>query len=241
MILTPEERQKKKEQFAAMSPRRKAEHIWEYYRAHIFLAVIILAILVSSVRSVAARKDPVLYMALTNVTVSEALETGLTDDFLTSRKYNTKKQEIYLHKDLYISGNPSAENAEYAYTSGLKIMAIIESETMDLVLMNQEAYDLCSGSGYLLDLTELIDPEDPRFSPYLTENLVILEDNSMEVSLGEAEEYTAVTETVLNALEVTGLPLFENAGFSGQVYLGIAANSPRLRECADYLLFLTEA
>ena len=241
MILTPEERQKKKEQFAAMSPRKKAEHIWEYYRAHIFLAVIILAILVSSFRSVAARKDPVLYMALTNVTVSEALETGLTDDFLTSRKYNTKKQEIYLHKDLYISGNPSAENAEYAYTSGLKIMAIIESETMDLVLMNQEAYDLCSSSGYLLDLTELIDPEDPRFSPYLTENLVILEDNSMEVSLGEAEEYTAVTETVLNALEVTGLPLFENAGFSGQVYLGIAANSPRLDACADYLLFLTEA
>ena len=241
MILTPEERQKKKEQFAAMSPRKKAEHIWEYYRAHIFLAAIILAILVSSVRSVAARKDPMLYMAFTNVTVSETLETGLTEGYLTSREYDTKKQEIFLHKDLYLSANPSAENAEYAYTCGLKIMATMESETLDLVLMNQEAYDLCSSSGYLLDLSEVIDPADPRFSPYLTENLVILEDNSMEVSLGEAAEYTAVTETAINGLDVSELPLFKNAGFSGRVYLGIAANSPRLSQCADYLLFLTES
>jgi len=241
MKLTPEERQKKKEQFAAMSPRKKAEHIWEYYRAHMLLGVILLAILISSIHTAVTRKDPVLYMAFTNVTVGDELEAGLTEDYLISRNYDTRKQEVFLYEDLYLSHAPSAENAEYAYTSGLKLMATIEDGSLDLVLMNQEAYDLCSGSCYLLDLRELIDPADPRFSPYLTENLVVLEDNSLEYSIGEAEEYIAVTETVPNALEVSGLPLFRDSGFSGKVYLGVIAASSRLEECAGYLQYFVSS
>ena len=86
----------------------------------------------------------------------------------------------------------------------------------------------------------MISPEDPRFAPYVTENLVILEDNAIEVNLGTAEEYTAVTQSVINALDLSRLPLFTAAGFSGDVYLGIIANTTRLSECADYLAFLTE-
>ena len=67
---------------------------------------------------------------------------------------------------------------------------------------------------------------------------MILEDNAIEITLGEAEEYTAVTEAAINALDVSQLPLFRHAGFSGEVYLGIIANSPHLSECADYLAFL---
>ena len=75
-------------------------------------------------------------------------------------------------------------------------------------------------------------------SVYLTANQVILEDNSVEYSLNEAQEYTAVTETVYNALELTPRSAFQEAGFSGSVYIGVIANTPRLPACQDYLDYL---
>ena len=56
--------------------------------------------------------------------------------------------------------------------------------------------------------------------------------------LNEAQEYTAVTETVYNALELTQLSAFQEAGFSDSVYIGIIANTPRLAACQDYLDYL---
>ena len=229
-----------KEQFARMTPAQKREHIWTYYRAHILLAVILAAIAVSSLHRIVTAKEPVLYTAFVNVSVSEELGAALSEDFLISRGYDTGKQEIYFYEDLRISANPQPEEYEYAYTSSLKIMATIETGDLDLLVMNREAYDMCSGSGYLLDLTELFSPEDPRVAPYLTSNLVLLEDNALEFDLGEAEEYIAVTETVPNALDLSGLPLFQSSGLSGQVYLGVIATSPRLETCADYIAYLTE-
>jgi hypothetical protein len=172
--------------------------------------------------------------------VGSELESELTECYLTDRGYDPNRAQLLLYRDLYMSNNPSAENHEYAYASGMKIMATIHSKELDLVLMNREAYDLCSGSGYLMDLGNVISSEDPRFAPYMTENLVILEDNAIDVNLGTAEEYTAVTESVPNALNLSELPLFTAAGFSGDVYLGIIANTPRLSECVEYLTFLTE-
>lgn len=229
-----------KEQFARMTPAQKREHIWTYYRAHILLAAVLVAIAVSSVCRIVTTKEPVLYAAFLNVSAGSQLESALSEDYLVSQGYDPRKHEIYFHTDLYLSGNPSPENAEYAYVSSMKVMATIEAGDLDLVLMNQEAYDLCSGSDYLLDLTELFSPEDPRIAPYLTSNLVILEDNSLEFDLGEAEEYIAVTETVPNALDLSELPLFRDAGLSGRVYLGIISTSSRLEECADYIAILTE-
>ena len=240
MKMTPEQLPQKKAQFTALSPRKKLEHIWLYYKVPIILAIIAVVILVSCIHRVVTEKETVLCAAFLNVAVGSELEANLTEDYLISRGYDTDRKQILCYRDLYLSNDPSPENHEYAYTSGLKIIASINAKELDLVLMNRESYDLCSGSGYLLDLTELISPEDPQFSPYLTENLVILEDNAIEITLGEAEEYTAVTEAAINALDVSQLPLFRQAGFSGEVYLGIIANSPSLGECANYLTFLTE-
>lgn len=240
MKLTPEERKQKKAQFTALSPRKKLEHIWLYYKVPIFLAIIAVVILVSFIHRAVTEKETVLCIAFLNVAVGSELEADLTEDYLISRSYDIDQQQILCYRDLYLSNNPSPENHEYAYTSGLKIIATINAKELDLVLMNRESYDLCSGSGYLLDLTELIPTDASQFSPYLTDNLVILEDNAIEITLGEAEKYTAITEAAINALDVSRLPLFREAGFSDEVYLGIIANSPRMSECADYLAFLTE-
>ena len=232
MKLSPEERRQHREMFRQLSRAKKLEHIWLYYKAPILLTILALGILLSGVYRAATKKEPVVYLAYLNVSVGEDMEARLTEDYLTCRGLNPKRNEVRLYRNLYLSDNPAASDHEFAYASRMKLLATINSKQLDLVLMNREAYNLCSASGYLLDLTNLVD------SVYLTANQVILEDNSVEYSLNEAQEYTAVTETVYNALELTPLSAFQAAGFSGSVYIGVIANTPRLPACQDYLYYL---
>lgn len=232
MKRSPEERRQHREDFRKLPPAKKLEHIWLYYKAPILLTILALGILVSGVYRAATKKEPVMYLACLNVSVGEDMEARLTEDYLTCRGLNSKRTEMRLYRDLYLTDDPAASDHEYAYASRMKLLATINSKQLDLVLMNREAYDLCSASGYLLDLTNLVD------SAYLTANQVILEDNAVEYNLNEAQEYIVVTQTQSNAVELTKLSAFQEAGFSDSVYIGIIANTPRLPACQDYLDYL---
>ena len=162
------------------------------------------------------------------------MEKRLTEDFLTKTGSDTRRQEVYLYRDLYLSEDADALNHEYAYASKMKLSSAITAGMLDIVLMNREAYDIFSRQGYLAELTSLPD----EFTPFLTKNEVVLSDNSEEYLLGNAEEEQIVTETVSNSLAVSSLPLFRDAGFDGDLYLGVVSNSPRQKEAATYFRYL---
>jgi hypothetical protein len=108
--------------------------------------------------------------------------------------------------------------------------------------MNREAYDIMSAGGYLLPLEELLKRDGALFAGIrgrLAENTVILRDNDIEHQLDESVPYQAVTETAVNAVLVSPFPLFEQAGFSGDVYLGVVGNSPRLDTVLRYIAYVT--
>lgn len=234
MNISPKERAAQREAFRQMTPAAKLEHIYTYYKWYILLAVVAAVILGSAVHRAMTRKDVVLYTAYVNVAVGQDLEGALHEGYLTEAGLDLRKNEVYFYRDLYLSNDPSPENHEFAYASNMKLMATINAGDLDLVLMNREAYDLLSGSGYLMELDGLFSED------YLVSNTVILEDNSIEVSLGQAEEYVAVTEEAVNAIDAAQLPLFAQAGFPDAVYLGIIGNTPRLEACTDYIAYLME-
>ena len=122
----------------------------------------------------------------------------------------------------------------------MKVMGAIQANKLDLVLMNREAYDLCSRNGYLMALDAWLPALDAAeaLSPYLVSNTVILEDNTIAYQLGEAASHELVTEEVKNGLDVSRLPLIASAGFPEATYLGVLANCERLDACADYLAYL---
>lgn len=244
MNLSPEEKAAQKAAFHAMSPEKKLEHILTYYKWLILLALIVLFVLGSVLHRELTKKEPVLQLAMINVAVGEDLEQGLTVDFITYDGGNPKRQEVYLYRDLYISEDADTLNHEYAYASQMKLMGAIQSQKLDLVIMNREGYDVLSQKGYLAQLPALLE-NDPdlaeKYAPLLVENEVVLSDNSIEVMLGEAEKRERVTQSVPNAVALTSLPLFENAGFGSEIYLGLLANSPHADAVLRYLRYLSAA
>ncbi len=232
--LSEKEKAAHKAAFQAMSPAEKAEHIFTYHKWTILLVLLVLLILGSTIHRQLTQKKPVLYLAVINTSFGENIEKSLTEDFLAAAGFDARRQEVYLYRDLYLSENADTLNHEYAYASKVKLNGAISAEKLDLVLMNKEAYDIFSRQGYLMGLTSL----SGAFSPYLTENEVILSDNSVDYLLGNAAEEQFVTETVPNSLAVSSLPLFRDAGFDGDLYIGVVSNSPRQDEAEAYIRYL---
>ena len=240
MKLSEQEKAAHRAAFRTMSLPEKLDHIYTYYKWPILLGLIALAILGSLLQRQLTKKEPLLYLALANVEVGEDLEDSLTGGFLRFVGADERRQEVLLYRGLYLSDESDTVNHQYAYASHIKVMGAVNAKKLDVVLMNREAYDLLSGSGYLLSLTaEAFDPAlREQIAPYITANDVILSDNAIEWELGEAESHEVVTETVENAVALNSLALFENAGFDEPVYLGIIVNSPRLTESAQYTAYL---
>lgn len=241
MSASPQERALRRDAFRKMNVREKLDYIFTYYKLPILLGVIALAVIGSAIHRQLTKKEAVLYAALINVSVGESLEDTLTARFIARSGESTKKNEVYLYRDLYLSDDASFVNHEYAYASRLKLLGAINAKKLDLVLMNREGYDILSQNGYLMDLSELTAGEGAlrqRMAPYLIENTVILEDNAIEYNLNEASSYEAVTEDAANALAVTDLPAFRSAGFPDAVYLGVIANSARTEWVLRYLDYL---
>ena len=242
MRRSQEEKAALREQFRNMSAAEKLQYIAAYYKWPILLILLALAIGITTAVRMAGKKEPVLYLAGINTSFGEELEASLTTGFLEEAGYDLRKQEIYEYRDLYLSDSPAEENHAYAYASEMKLMGAVNARELDLVLMNREAYDLLSARGYLLDLGALRDGEDPELyralTPYIEENTVVLSDNSLEVTLGEAEQLNQVTEQVKNGMDLSGLPVFRAAEIDGSVYLGVVANCPRLPAVRAYLRYL---
>lgn len=242
MRLSEQERAANRAAFKAMGPAQKADYIFAYYKLPLVLALIAVVALGSVAWRALTHKDALLYVAYVNVAPPVDVDEALTSGFVEASGADERHQEVLCYHELYLSNNATTADHQYAYASKLKAMAAIEGQQLDAVLMNQEAYDLLSASGYLLDLGATGASEASR-APFaddarLRSNTVVLSSNQVEYELGEVDAYEAQTEEKPNALEVTQSPLLR--GFSGDepLYLGVIANSPRQAQALAYLSYV---
>ncbi len=238
-----ESRTSVKKIFKDLHGKKKIQYIWDYYKFHLFILGIFLYIAAYILYGQITRKDVVLYTALVNVSAGDDLMEDLNGHFLESQNMNAAKYECYLYPGLYLTDDENNPWHEYTYASRIKILAAIDGEQLDVVLMNKEAFDAFSQNGYLCDLDKLLAEGNPpdlyeKLKPYLVTNISILEDNSMDLYFDDSATYTAKTEKHAMGLDLSGSPLISQAGFEDTVYLGIIANSPRKASAVSYIQYL---
>ena len=221
---------------------KKVQYIWDYYKLPIVVLCIFLYIITYSLYVNFTHKETVLYTDLVNVSASESLTAQLSTDFLDFIDTDTSKETMQLYTGLYLTDDETNPYHEYTYASRMKILASIDSEQLDVVLMNKEAFDAFSQNGYLCDLMELLSDKDTvllnECKPDLVTNTIILEDNSVDLQFDPSITYQAVTEEHPFGLDMSQSGLIGKSMFDDTVYLGIIANSPRKETAIDYIKYL---
>lgn len=221
---------------------QKIQYIWDYYKLPLAMLCIVVYIIGYSFYGHFTHKDIVLYSALVNVSASESLTTQLSAGFLDYLGEDTDEKTMQLYTGLYLTDDESNPYHEYTYASRMKILAAIDGEQLDIVLMNKEAFDAFSQNGYLCDLKKLFSDADAdlyqKLKPYLVMNTVILEDNSIESQLNSSVTYHAVTKECPIGLDISQAALISKAKFDDTVYLGIIQNSTHKDAAISYIRYL---
>lgn len=231
-----------KEKWALMNGPQRIQYIWDYYKLPIVIACIVLYIIGYSIFRAATHKDTVLYAALVNVSAGDALIDQLSDGYLETLEVDPAKNKVELYTDWYLTNDTSSQFYQFSYATNVKILASLTDHWLDVVLMNQEAFDAFAQNGYLGNIDELLAEADPALhealQPYFVNNFEILSDNQEEVALDPSVEYVSETSEYPMAVELSAAPFIQEAGFDAAVYFGIIANTPRLDRSIDYLRYL---
>ena len=234
----------KDDNLCTLHGRKRVQHILAYYKFPLAVLCIVLYFIGWNLYGRLTHKDVLLYTALVNVNAGETLAGQLGADFAAWLEADESRYETQLYTGLYLTDDELNEWHEYTYASRMKILAAIDGKMMDVVLMNKEAFDAFSQSGYLLDLDSFLSSRDPdlyrSLKPALAGNIVILEDNADDMALDDSLAYSAVTQEHFFGLELSGTKYIRQAGFEDTVYLGVIANTPREDAVLAYLHYLTE-
>ena len=222
--------------------KKKLQYIWDYYKPAIFLGVFLIYLVTALIIHFVTLTKPVCYLGFVNVAISDDLNQKLTDDFLFQLPKKNTKDSIETYDSLYLTDDLSKTDSEYVYASQMKILAAINAQKLDLVILDQEGFDAFAQNGYLQNMETYLKKIDPnlykKLSPYIVENLQILSDNASDVVLDPTIEYESQTTEYPMGLDLSFSPLISDAGFPEHVYLGIIANSPRdeiIRQYLDYI------
>ena len=241
MKLSKQEKAARRAAFQEMDAKDKLDYILTYYKPTIFMVLAALILLGSAVHHALTRKEAVFYLGLINVSIGDDLTFSLNKEYLDKTGTDFRKNEIVFYPGMYLSEDAATENHSYAYASRIKLLGAINSRKLDAVLMNREAYNLLSKSGFLADLSVLLSDNPTlleQIQPYLTANEVVLSDNRIDYELNEADTREIISESAENGIDTSAFSLFKYAGFSDPVYFGIIANSPRTDRLLSFLSFL---
>ncbi len=201
-----------------LNGKQRLRYIWDYYKLLITIFLIILYILSYTLYGRLTKKEVLLYIGLVNMSAGEQLTDGLSHGFIDFTDTDAARSELRLYTGLYLTDDPDDPNYEYAYASRIKIMASIDGEKLDAIITDKKTFDAFSQDGDFCDMEELLKNLSPQtreaLKPYL------------------------VTGSRPTGLCVSQKGLFNKAGFSDDVYLGVFKNSPRKDRIAEYIEYL---
>ncbi|MBQ0000850.1 MAG: hypothetical protein KBT01_04845, partial [Clostridiales bacterium] len=229
-----------KEKLKDLHGKKKLDYIWDYYKTHIIITLLVIAAVGYTVYEKMHTKTPLISVTCANVTPSdelaEQLTTGFVKDYL---QLDEKKYEIPIDTNLLVGEAAQTMDPQYAYTSQMKLMAYLSASEMHIMLMNQGALEEMALNSYLEELPEVFASVDPELydlvKDYIVEANMIVEDNQEEVLKDRSIPYEAVFEAHPFALRLTGTPLFPEGSFDQDIYLGIAVNADNLPCNTQYI------
>ena len=70
----------------------------------------------------------------------DTLTGQLSEDFLSYMDIDTSQNRFVLYSGWFLTDDSSSEYYQYAYASRMKVLASIDAQQLDVVLMNREAF-----------------------------------------------------------------------------------------------------
>lgn len=204
-----------------MSKAEKKDYIWDYYRYHIIIGVLVIFCLISVVINRLTYKEPLLNVLMLNYAGEEDVSLSGFTSFLENYGYENFDEAVTCNTSLYFLDNAGTEYQDYQTKEAL--YAWISAGEYDVFFGTGDLFLQIVDEGVLINLTE-----------FLSEDLLA----KYEGNLIYSDEDDTV-EPYPCALQLKENGWLNEYQYYDECYFGIIYNGPSTetaKEFAEYIL-----
>lgn len=223
-------------------------YFWDYYKWHVIIFVLVLALLIQGIVGICTRKDTVFSGFMLNSKISVDDEAFL-QGFYEYAGIDSSKEEAAFYIDVVLTDNHSKSDV----TAIQRIMAGISIQDTDFVVGQIDSFRICAynTSKIFCDLREFLDADTLQ---KLSDRLYYIDGavlEQLDAPLGEFVDINALSypdphkpETMKDPIPV-GIDISDREALADAyffpdttLYLGVIVNTPRpelTRQFIDYL------
>ena len=181
---------------------------WTYYKFQTLGAIIVAAILISVIHSIATNKPEALSVVFLNVESEDGrygnVSDTLSENLAAETGIDTSKNTVSMDLSNYIAPGGAADQMQMA--SSEKIIAYTSAKTLDL--LGGDAYNFCdyASVGMYADLRDVLSDEQiKKYEPYFyyIDNALIEKRSEASQSTDTAVQNSWKTGTILDAADAS--------------------------------------
>lgn len=211
------------EKMRPMSPRKRWEHFWTYYKIHTLLVLGGIVLLFGFLSAqIHAGKEVLISGVFLNTDTRAEGYTYLSDGYWKHCGGN-KQQRVDMIETLMIDFSKGVV-ADDSADRIMQVDALIAAKTLDYMILDETALEFYAPQELCMDLTQVLSPEQLE---RLRENIVTV------YGLERKEDYAA-------AIDITNSAFAKKFGLTkAPTYLVVVCNAPaaeNIPEFLDYLL-----
>jgi len=227
-------------------PKKRWEYIWEYYKIHLLVTLLVIVLLVQGIVTICTKKETVFTGILINTSISADSSSFMADlrDYLDVGK----KEQVSFSTNIFMTDAP-ADKA----TAMQSILASITIQELDMVAGPAGAFEICAyNSGNLFaDLRDYLEPSDlEKYADrlYYIDGSIIKKLNApvgTEVDLSQLTypdplKPETMEEPIPVGIDVSDRSAFISAYFfpGNAYYLGMIRNTTRPETVLKFIEYL---
>ena len=138
---------------------QKVDHLWTYYKEYAAVVIMSLVIVLAVLISALTPPETIVHSGtMVNVSLSLEGHDYLTDVFY-EKVLGSPEGKVALTDTMY-TGTDTVDSVEESYQAYMGISAKVEAKELDYMLMDPNAMNYYGSDDILMDLRELLDPEE---------------------------------------------------------------------------------
>lgn len=165
MALMDEFKEERKAVLQNGTIKQKISYIWDYYKWHIMIPLVVVIALISFIVNLVTRPDIILNGVMLNVynMESQASPADLLADFYKEHEIDSKEEEINLNSSLYYS----VDNMNTNYQTMQVLMAWLSADQLDFVTGDTTSLTDLAYKEYFTDLRDYFSEDElAKYGPY---------------------------------------------------------------------------
>lgn len=203
-----------------MTWKQRIEHIWMYYKEHMFIALVVLVIIVGAISmALSAGKETLVSGVMVNINITQEGRNYLEKDYFEDLGGDPNTQQV----NMYYADFSALEDAMYEeeqYSASQVLVGLVTGAKLDYMLLDQFAMEFYIRQDVYFDLRRFFTEEE------------LAELDAGKYVIYAMEEGS--TDRVPIAVDISRLEFVkENISTEERTFFAISGNSPDLKMCRD--------